>query len=211
MTDKTASSAASPAAQPMMSRRERKKLETRRRILDAAISLMSAASYDAVKIEDIARKADIANATFFLHFPNKASLIAAFNEQVSEKIAERLKEFSLPAADQLELLRALVLDEWSRHGALLRQFVVDAANDGNALIASSDSLAALAEQIVRDGQEAGEFAADYDPALVASTLTAGWRASTVSWAVTGDDDKARRDNRQILDLILNGLVRGGGD
>lgn len=192
---------------PALSRRERKKLETRRRILEAAIALMSEQSYDAVKIDAIAEKADVAKATFFLHFPNKSSLITAFNEQVAEKIAARLQEFKLGGADQLELLRALVLDEWSRHSALMRQIVSDAASDGNALIASSDSLVALVETIIRGGQDAGEFAALYDPDTVAKTLVAGWRASTVAWARSGDDASARRANRQILDLILNGLVK----
>ncbi|MEL7485761.1 MAG: helix-turn-helix domain-containing protein, partial [Pseudomonadota bacterium] len=114
-------------APPPISRRERKKQETRRRILEAALALFSERGYDAVKIGDIAKSADVANATFFLHFPTKAALIAAFNEQVCEKIADRLGEFQLGAVEQLELLRALVLDEWSRHGDLLRQIVADAA------------------------------------------------------------------------------------
>ena len=79
------------AAEP--SRRERKKTETRARILNAAIALMAERGYDAVKIEDIAARADIANATFFLHFPTKASLLTAFNEQVARKIAHTPRKF----------------------------------------------------------------------------------------------------------------------
>lgn len=88
------------------SRRARKKGETRRKILNAALELMAARGYDGVKVEDICAKADVANATFFAHFPTKAALIAAFNEDVAERIAERLAGFSLPAVDRLELARA---------------------------------------------------------------------------------------------------------
>ncbi|MEL7030166.1 MAG: helix-turn-helix domain-containing protein, partial [Pseudomonadota bacterium] len=114
---------------PPLSRRERKKRETRMRILDAALELMAEHGYENVKIEDIANAADIANATFFLHFPTKASLLTAFNEQVSAKIAERIGQFDLTAVDKLELLRAIAVDEWDRHGELLREIIADAARD----------------------------------------------------------------------------------
>lgn len=191
----------------MSGRRERKKSETRARILNAAIALMTERGYDAVKVEDIAARADVANATFFLHFPTKASLLAAFNEQVSQKIAERLDSFTLGAVDKLELVRALVLDEWSRHGGLLRKIVADAANqDGAGLIASSESLVDLVAGIVQEGQQADELTREFEPGLVAAALVSAWRASTIQWAATGDGAAARRANRQALDLILKGAL-----
>jgi len=191
----------------MSGRRERKKGETRARILNAAIALMTERGYDAVKVEDIAARADIANATFFLHFPTKASLLAAFNEQVALKIAERLEGYSLGAVEKLELVRALVLDEWSRHGDLLRRIVADAATqDGSGLIASSESLADLVSDIVREGQQADELSPEFDAGLVATALVSAWRASTVQWATTGDGAAARRANREALDLILKGAL-----
>jgi AcrR family transcriptional regulator len=191
----------------MTGRRERKKSETRARILDSAISLMTERGYDAVKVEDIAARADVANATFFLHFPTKASLLAAFNEQVSLKIAERLEGFQLGAVEKLELLRAVVLDEWRRHGALLRKIVADAAGeDSAALLASSESLAALVAEIVRDGQQADELSREFSAEVVATTLVSAWRASTLQWAATGDAAAARRANREALDLILKGAL-----
>ena len=193
------------AAEP--SRRERKKTETRARILNAAIALMAERGYDAVKIEDIAARADIANATFFLHFPTKASLLTAFNEQVARKIAIRLESFALGAVEKLELVRALVLDEWSRNGELLRKIVAEAAlQDGGALIASSESLTALVAAIVEDGQNAAHLSSEFDADLVATTLVSAWRASTIQWAATGDGKAARRANRQALDLVLKGAL-----
>lgn len=189
----------------MMSRRERKKRETRMRILDAAIALMSERGYDAVKVEEIARAADIANATFFLHFPTKASLVAAFNEQVTAKIAGRLEGLAFGAVEKLEVLRAIVLDEWGRHGDFLRKLVSDAAAQDGGFLETSETLTALVAEIVREGQDAGEFAADFDAGLVAATLVGAWRRSTLEWARTGDAARARRANREALDLILRGL------
>ncbi len=195
-----------PTPPKALGRRERKKLETRRRILDAALSLMADHGYDDVKIEMIAEKADIANATFFLHFPTKGALITAFNELVSDKIAERLAEFDLGAIEQLELLRAIMLDEWGRYSESLRQIVADAARDNSLLIASSDSLILLVCDIVEKGQAEGSLSRNFDASLVAQCLIASWRASVVNWAISGDAELARRANRQALDLILNGAA-----
>ena len=80
-----------PPSYPTISRRERKKRETRRRILEAALDLMTDRSYADVKIEEISAAADVANATFFLHFPTKASLITAFNDEVAARSRSRLQ------------------------------------------------------------------------------------------------------------------------
>ncbi|NWG71819.1 MAG: TetR/AcrR family transcriptional regulator [Parvularculaceae bacterium] len=191
----------------MSGRRERKKGETRARILNAAIALMTERGYDAVKVEDIAARADVANATFFLHFPTKASLLSAFNERVAQSIADRLEGFSLGAVEKLELVRALVLDEWGRHGDLLRRIVADAATqDGAGLIASSESLARLVADVVREGQQTDELSTEFSADLVATALVSAWRASTLQWAATGDSAAARRANREALDLILKGAL-----
>lgn len=201
-------SAAAPAKTGIeLSRRERKKRETRLKILDAALSLMAERGYDGVKVEEICARADVANATFFLHFSTKASLISAFNEQVSQKVAERLEGFDLPAIDKLELLRALMLDEWSRHSELLRAIVREAAaQDASGLAASSSSLVSLVSGIVAEGQASGELSNGFDHDLVAQCLVSTWRATTLQWAATGDARAARRANRQALDLVLSGVL-----
>ncbi|MEO1043566.1 MAG: TetR/AcrR family transcriptional regulator [Pseudomonadota bacterium] len=190
-----------------MTRRERKKQETRRRIRDAAFSLMKEHGYENVKIEEIARQADVANATFFLHFPNKAALVTAFNEEISEKITLRLAEFDFPPIEQLELLRAIIIDEWRENADLLRHIVSDALAQGNEdFDGSAASLVEIAEDIMLRGQKDGAFSKDFDAEIVAHCLLACWRSSTLQWAITGDVERARRANRQALDLILSGLL-----
>src|SRR6185295_2105473 len=112
---------------PTISRRERKKRETRRRILEAALELMAERPYADVKIEEISAAADVANATFFLHFPTKASLITAFNDEVATKIADALSSFKGTSVAKLEHLRTMLLGEWRKHRNLMRQLVTEFA------------------------------------------------------------------------------------
>ena len=111
-------------AEAQMSRRERKKRDTRRRILDAALGLMADKPYDEVRIEDICTAADVANATFFLHFPNKSALALAYNEDVAAKVEEKLSGDGLDAAERLKTLLKVYLAEWGAHSHLMRQIVL---------------------------------------------------------------------------------------
>ena len=113
-----------PLPDQMLSRRERKKRETRKRILDAAMHLMSDRPYDEVRIEDICSAADVANATFFLHFENKSALVLAFNEEVASKISDELMGDAQSASDQLRKLLEVYLREWGTHRHLMRQIVL---------------------------------------------------------------------------------------
>lgn len=198
----------SPDTQPL-SRRERKKLETRDRIIDAAFHLMSERSYDDVKVEDICELADIANATFFVHFPAKSALMRAFSDRISIKIADELANYDIPATEKLELLRAILLDELEKQGESMRGLMAEAANNPDASRLNDQDTGALhnlAADIIAGGQAAGEFSKNITPKLAAIALIASWTALALSWAQHADNDRARRENREILDVFLFGLT-----
>lgn len=73
--------------------RARKKLQTRRRIADAAASLFAAKGYDAVTVAGIARFADVSEQTVYNFFPSKELLVldedAAFEALLVGMIRER--------------------------------------------------------------------------------------------------------------------------
>src|SRR5882672_1930825 len=148
-----------PPAYPTISRRERKKRETRRRILEAALELMTHRAYADVKIEEISAAADVANATFFLHFPTKASLITAFNEEVAAKIGDELAAFNGNSVAKLEHLRKMLLDEWRKHRNMMRQLVTEFVAQPASMAAFSEvnqGLVDLVADVIRDGQKSHE-------------------------------------------------------
>ena len=205
-----ASSKENQPSYPTISRRERKKRETRRRILEAALELMAKRPYAEVKIEEISAAADVANATFFLHFPTKASLIAAFNEEVATKIAEELAAFKGTAVAKLERLRTMMLDEWRKHRNMMRQLVTEFVAQPASMAAFSEvnqGLVDLVAQVIREGQKSGEFEPRLDSYVVGLSLVSTWNAIAISWAKTGDTDQATEANRQALDLVLRGVLR----
>lgn len=56
-------------------RRERRKLEVRTRIYTVARELSTKQGFDATTVDEIARVANVASATFFNHFHNKQALL----------------------------------------------------------------------------------------------------------------------------------------
>jgi len=57
------------------SRRERRKLEMRGRILDTARELFTEQGFQVTRVADVCERADIAQKTFFNHFPSKLDLL----------------------------------------------------------------------------------------------------------------------------------------
>lgn len=67
-----------PEATPAtIGRRERKRLETRARLVHAALELFTEHGFDAVTVTDIADRADVDPSTFFRHFGSKDAVLFA--------------------------------------------------------------------------------------------------------------------------------------
>jgi AcrR family transcriptional regulator len=88
--------------------RERKKAETRRRIAEAAHRLFGERGFQAVTVVEVARAAEVAEATLFNYFPTKEDLfysgLEAFGARLVEAVRERPEGKSALAAFRAELL-----------------------------------------------------------------------------------------------------------
>lgn len=85
--------------------RERKKLATRRLLIDVAVELCMKNGYDSTTVEQIAAAADISTRTFSRYFPTKESVFVAVLEDLGTEIFAELK--AQPAdLGPMEALRA---------------------------------------------------------------------------------------------------------
>ena len=193
---------------PLLSRRERKKRETRKRILDAAAELASKRPYAEVRIEDICAAADVANATFFLHFPNKPALVSAFGAEITARLRNHALDPALTASEQLQKLLASYIDEWRSHRNLMHQIVLEFVSKSSTVTSFNEvapRLLDLVGQTIRRGQLRGEFSGRFEPETVALTLVAAWNTIAISLSKSDNDPHSTRALWQTLDLFLYGL------
>ena len=160
-----------------MSRRDRKKQETRWRIYRAAMDLFTRQGFDEVKIEDICERADVSNASFFHHFSGKAALIGAYWDELKEKIRAALDVAGdVSGAEKLAIISAEV-NRSAKETAAFTPQLFNAIVSGDKTIDMEHidtGITGTLTGIIREGQEAGEFSKSWHPEVVAVNLAASW-------------------------------------
>ena len=192
---------------PASSRRTRKKERTRRDIYEAAMGLFNEKDYDDVTIGDICERADVAKATFFLHFPNKAALLSEFNEKLTSGIREQLEGFKRSATDKFCFVISELAGEWQRNAPVMRKMTrefVDALPTLEAGKAANESLLTLTMELIREAQKAGEFRKIAPPHRLAAAFVAASSALTIEWTEMPGVDTSET-HKELLDVLLNGL------
>jgi len=198
-----------PEPSRVATRRARKKERTRQEIFGAAMERFAARGFDAVTIEAICEAADVARATFFLHFPSKAALLWEWNRQVAREFRAGLAEPRGSAVAELralvELISAKLLAQAEVMTGLLREFFAAPPAASHAREQSQD-LHGLVEELVRRGQARGEIRRTIDPRLgVAVILSTS--AAILAGNVWRPGELAPEAARaQFFEVVFHGLT-----
>jgi AcrR family transcriptional regulator len=193
---------------PSPTRRDRKKERTRREIYEAAMRLFARSGFGAVTIAEICEAADVGRGTFFLHFPSKAALLYEFNQRVAEDFRASLPSPRAPAREELSALVERMSVELVAQAEIMTAMLAEFFASPEALAASSteDALPVLVTEIIRRGQELGEFTRRIDARLAAASFfaTAG---AIISGQVFREGDVSPAEiNRQFLRITFSGLA-----
>jgi AcrR family transcriptional regulator len=193
-----------------VSRRERKKEETKERILDASFGLFRKQGFEATTVEEICERADVAKGTFFNYFPHKEAVfsylseswVADAEEQVGEMLAhgtptwERVCDAFIAFAGFYEQDRALakhMAHEWTR-----------CMYDSNDLV--SRRWEELGVHVVRALQSCGQLRRDVDPIRAHRVLSDIYHDTIMMWLASPEPPFGLREEiRQRLTLVVEGL------
>jgi AcrR family transcriptional regulator len=77
-------------SQSVPNRRDRRKLATRQALLDATHSLLAARSMDALTVDEIALRADVAKGTFYNYFPDKDALARELTSHMRTRLEHEI-------------------------------------------------------------------------------------------------------------------------
>jgi|TARA_Y100000294_G_scaffold145326_1_gene140529 AcrR family transcriptional regulator len=185
-----------------ISRSERKRLETRAKIISAAIELLCSRPLDELTIAEITEAADVGHGTFYLHFKSKHDvMVPIFQEKAKHwdaKIHEGSEALDDPAAAvsrSTRFIARMILAD-----TLCRRFLRDS---GFPLGEVRDALGSFIARDIRLGVEAGRFQTQ-DLDLTARYLMGGAVACLMN---VGDmpDPEAQIDSLAELMLCALGV------
>jgi AcrR family transcriptional regulator len=169
-------------------RRERRRAETRARLLDAALTLFIERGFAATTVEDITRAADVAKGTFFNYFPSKEHIFSAFGEMQVGKMTAALQAARSGRTDARTALAALprqLAVEPGRSPALIRA-ILQAVSGSEAVrrIVSAHLLRGRAQlaALFRLAQRQGSVRADVAPGALALQFQRVGFGTMLLWA-----------------------------
>lgn len=168
------------------SRRERRRLETRARILAAAAEMLAARG-PAATMEEIAAAADVAPATLFNYFPTRSGVLEGLAAELFDAIANGIaaqRGAVAPLGERLqalaETIQLVVAQSYRRMPELLRE-LVQATALHNYRGAAMARLHLVLSAFIYDGQQRDEIRVDADAAFLALTARAMILSALLSW------------------------------
>jgi AcrR family transcriptional regulator len=198
---------------PELSRRERKKDETRQRIFDAAIALFREHGFEATTVDEITEKADVGRGTFFNYFHRKEAVLAYLSEErlneaeenvtqlltspepVREKLLQIYRLAALAHQQDRDLAR-FVFTEWIKRAFAPTQ---EADARWQKLICAT----------LAQGRERRELKPGVSDVRAESVLSAVYVATVYQWLFCPEDSSAViPDLSSELDARLNLVIDG---
>jgi len=160
------------SVEPVSNRTERRKEETRQKIIDVALQLFRQHGIDAVTMEQIAETADIARGTLYNHFPVKEAIICEYIERLSVTLnAERIERIRRLPDTRTRMKVALMelMTGVREHQDIFEKYFVYRVQQMISLRRDEShekGLRQLESEIIRMGQESGEIRTDIPLAIL---------------------------------------------
>ena len=208
----------SATTEKKLSRAERKKLELRREIIDAAFDCFAEEGYHATGIADIAERLGIGHGTFYRYFENKRDIVEHVITDLIERILGTLTAENAPDAVQtLEEYRAQTARIGESLGRILtedpripRMLLLDAPGIDQAMadrvLEFFDMASTLTAAYLTHGVELGYLEADLDVDNTARAINGMILGSTIA-SLSDPDLDARMLSEAIRRVMYDGIAR----
>ncbi|MBI5571138.1 MAG: TetR/AcrR family transcriptional regulator [Desulfomonile tiedjei] len=179
----------SSPCEKLPTRRERRRAETRERLVDCALRLFSERGFTATTIEDITNAADVGKGTFFNYFPSKEHVLASFAQFQMGKIQKFVTQAvhsTQPAERVLYELAVELTKEYDRCPTLLQNILLAFFSGESTRRLMADTFekgrVSLAE-LMKDRQHRGEIRDDFTPTELALQYQRALFGTMVIWSL----------------------------
>lgn len=205
------------AAEPALSRNERKKAELRREIIDAAFEAFAERGYHATGIADIATRLGIGHGTFYRYFENKRDIVDHVVTATIERIVGALTAENAPGAvDTLVGYRAqsariaeALADIITSDPRVPRMLLIEAPGVdpelANRVLDFFDLAADLNAAYLSHGVERGYLRADLDVANTARAINGMILAAAIDGIRRPEVGHQRDLSAAIIAVMFDGI------
>jgi TetR/AcrR family fatty acid metabolism transcriptional regulator len=196
-----------------MAVRADRQADRRSQILAAAVKVFAKKGFHASRVGDVAEEAGVAYGLVYHYYKSKEDLLETiFRTTWTEMLARvrEVEEAGVPASESVRQVTALLLRTWRRDPDLVRVLVREVTRSQHVQQEVEEITHAMQalEDIVRRGQESGEFRADIDPKLAAVVFYGALDEVLTGWVLgqlpDRDEDIARAE-RNVVALLTGGL------
>ncbi|MEU4206167.1 TetR/AcrR family transcriptional regulator [Streptomyces sp. NPDC045470] len=191
---------------------------TRRKLFEAAVTLIAEQGFSSTTVDEIAERAGVAKGTVYYNFASKNELFEELLRHGIELLATSLQEAADASADRggsrVDALDAMIragLDFIARYPALTQLYVAELWRTNRAwqstLMVVRERAITVVEGVLREAVAGGELSEDIDIPLTASALFGMVLVAALDWQ-SYQPHRSIDDVHASLSRLLQGRVSG---
>lgn len=189
----------------------------RQAIIQAAVESFREMGFEAVRIDDIARRAQLDRASVYYYFKGKKEIFREIIGSATSANVERAETIAGAARPPAEKLRQLIrdlFDIYERHYPVvylylqedLGRLVQDDSKWGRELVALNRRFDAAVLAIVEEGMASGTFRPGPDPAIISKGVV-GMCNWSHRWFEPSGKYRAAEIADSFADMVIHGLAQ----
>lgn len=182
--------------------------ETKRRIYDAATSLLNERPYEEITVRDIVQRAEVAIGTFYIYFPSKKSVyfeVYSYTDKYFSDVVRTELNQKAPHDRILAFFEAVAHNIIDFFGMELTKLMF---NPNNHLIAprlAEYETVKLLKEAIKSGVDSGYIRPDLDIDNVVLCLMICSRGAILHWCMCDGKHDLVASMRNCIAIMLDGL------
>jgi len=193
--------------------REAKKVDKRRRILEAAVRSFSADGFYRTRIGDIAKAANVATGTVYTYFESKENIHNAVFDDFMSRFLARGRDTLEGCSDAREKLHRVVelhLRNLGEDRDLTTVFQIELRHSARFmhLYSRSEHLKeyfSMIDSILREGQKEGTIRAGLDTWFATLCIFGILDEAVTNWVLSDRNYRLTTDVDRVLNFVLKGV------
>ena len=192
-------------------RRQRRSAEIRERLFRAALKLFADNGFTETTVEDITNAADVGKGTFFNYFPSKEHILIAFSDMQLSKlqtVVDQMRERPEPMRSFFRTMNLRMTEEPAKAPDVVRAILqanLSSSSVRTVMRERNTRAEGVLTQLVRIGQERGEFRGDLPALELAQVFRQTIFGTLLMWSVYGDASLAERIER-AMEILWMGMA-----